>query len=268
MPTALALRLIPEADLPRDQTSGRSAHGLVFDLLRRAHPETAKAIHTANIKPFTVAPMLDGDGTRPHVFPAGIPAWLRVGVLDDDLYRLLLTNDPAGGSVHLGDTPVTMSGWTVSGEGAAFDTGTESYAALCGGNGDIPDSVRLQFITPTAISQGEANLPLPVPAKLWAGYATRWRKFAPAYPLPEDFDEGTGRWLRLSDFHIKPRRWRYHFGKGFQTHTGFTGWTEITLDHRASEPFARAFHALARYSFYCGSGMKTTMGMGQTRVEG
>ena len=271
MPVALAVRLTPIEDLPRDMAVGRSAHGLVFNLLRRANPSLAGEVHLSQIKPLSVAALVDQHGRRPQTFRAGETTWLRVSLLDDRIYRAFLDSIPDGEPFALGTARMEWSGWVVSNGVAPCDPAAASYGELLEGAREGDHTLRLRFLTPTAISQGDADLPLPVPSKLWAGYAARWRAFAPEMPLPDELDEGVERWLRLSDFDLRPARWRYRFvdGKGTDrliTHLGCRGWIEVGLDRKATPAFAQAFRALAAYSFYCGSGMKTTMGMGQTRL--
>ena len=269
MPCALAIRLIPEADLPCELATGRAAHGLAFDLLGRANPLLADRLHAMPVKPFATAPLVDADGRRPPSFAAGRVTWMRLALLEDELYPAILAGDLTGTKLRMGNVPLAWAGWAVADAGAPVEVGAQPYSTLWGDAATGPTLIRLAFRTPTAISQGDADLPLPVPAKLWAGYATRWRTFAPEVQLPNEIDEGLERWLRLSNYEIRPARWRYAFPDGaggtrLYTHLGFLGWIEVTLDRKATRAFAQAARALAAFSFYAGSGMKTTMGMGQT----
>ncbi|MBI3490961.1 MAG: CRISPR system precrRNA processing endoribonuclease RAMP protein Cas6 [Acidobacteria bacterium] len=48
---------------------------------------------------------------------------------------------------------------------------------------------------------------------------------------------------------------------------GFIGTCEYSVGPRAPEDVSRALHLLADFAFFCGVGLKTTMGMGQVLGE-
>jgi len=52
---------------------------------------------------------------------------------------------------------------------------------------------------------------------------------------------------------------------GSYQEVGFTGRCRYELDKNTPEEVAHALNALADFAFYCGTGAKTTMGMGQTK---
>jgi CRISPR-associated endoribonuclease Cas6 len=54
-----------------------------------------------------------------------------------------------------------------------------------------------------------------------------------------------------------------HFN-GYQE-KGFEGQCQLELPAEINADEVKAINALADFSFYCGTGAKTTMGMGQTR---
>ncbi len=45
---------------------------------------------------------------------------------------------------------------------------------------------------------------------------------------------------------------------------GFVGDVQFEIDAQASPEFAMQAHLLADFAFFCGTGRKTTVGMGQT----
>jgi hypothetical protein len=129
--------------------------------------------------------------------------------------------------------------------------------------------IRLRFDSRTAFSQGGRRyLPLPIPELLVNSWASRWNAFAPTALA---FSETTLRTLRanvvLSSAEITTERVAVLSSRI----PGFTGRIGLTLSSNGEvggeqTTVQSAFAALAGYARFAGTGVRTTQGMGQTRL--
>lgn len=176
----------------------------------------------------------------------GIAAWLRELPDEIDLKDAPLAID----SVQLVQ-PVTTYAKLLT--AAAADTGNVSFS----------------FVSPTSFRRKGHHLPLPWPTNVFQSYLRRWNHFA-----RKKVDQVA--FLDWVDQHVIVHRHNIESLKvvaGKQgSVTGFTGAVTYQLDHQASEAsddladFRKLFYALARYSSFCGTGHKTTFGLGETQL--
>ncbi len=153
------------------------------------------------------------------------------------------------------------------------DAGYETYGDLlrCSWEReDLPQQWELKLVTPTAVSVGpDSYMPFPLPRPLVESLWQRWNMLAPN-PLPLDvssIDEFAARYddrLEITRYSLKA------IGTSLFAHdtlpeAGCLGRVTLRrqkLDRAAAETLA----TLMRYSFYCGIGVYTSLGMGQTRI--
>jgi len=134
---------------------------------------------------------------------------------------------------------------------------------------DIPMSsgFSFSFITPTGFRQKGHHLPLPVPRNLFHSYLRRWNDFAPEAFDQDDFLGWIDAVVYVNALDIASSQ--VTVGKSGVV-TGFTGFVEFGIDRKkaiAGNPdFERLLYALIGLAPYCGTGHKTTFGLGQTRA--
>jgi CRISPR-associated endoribonuclease Cas6 len=177
----------------------------------------------------------------------GIAAWLKQ--LPD---YIDLNNAPLSiKSVHLAQPATTYKALLKQGKERASQTN--------------PGSINLSFVSPTSFRRKGHHLPLPWPTNVFHSYLRRWNHFAPTPVDPDDF-------LSWLDQHIIIQRHQLESVKvaaGKQgSVTGFTGAIAYSLDRKAAEQanFHALFYALAQLAPYCGTGHKTTFGLGETQL--
>lgn len=126
-------------------------------------------------------------------------------------------------------------------------------------------SVKLSFLTPTSFRRKGHHFPFPVPNNVFHSYLRRWNDFSGM-----SFDQNM--FLEWVDNHVVVTRHRIESmkvaaGKRGMV-TGFTGAVEFDLpSSKDSNPeFEQLFYALTQLAPYCGTGHKTTFGLGQTRL--
>ncbi|MEB3213074.1 MAG: CRISPR-associated endoribonuclease Cas6 [Leptolyngbyaceae bacterium] len=124
----------------------------------------------------------------------------------------------------------------------------------------------LTFKSPTSFRRKGHHLPLPLPRNVFHSYLRRWNLFS-GQEVPQD------EFLDWVDDHVVIQRHQMESvkvaaGKRGSV-TGFTGAIALGLDRKAKEhpEFCRLFFTLGKLAPYCGTGHKTTFGLGQT-LEG
>lgn len=125
----------------------------------------------------------------------------------------------------------------------------------------------LAFLTPTCFRSKNHHLPLPIPANIFHSYLRRWNDFAPEAFPQEEFLTWIEKVVYITNYDLTCTKVAVA-KQGYVT--GFTGTVEFTVDLRASRhsDFERLLSALIKLAAYCGTGHKTTFGLGQTRPIG
>ena len=242
-----------------------SVHRLFFDLLSQGDEGLAQRLQAAQgVKPYTVS-LLNGKlpqvaGERMVV--AGTTCWARFTTLTEEMYNVL--------------SPVLLDrflrGNTVMLDGIEFkvtDVATEAHESnrlgrlssaeeIWEGASAAPD-ITLRFASPTAFKQRGLNLLFPIPANVFHSYREKWNAFT---PLP--IDEGFVPWVE-QNVAVEAHRLqtRMFWLDEWQVH-GFTGRVRYTVKDQDTRRL-KQLNALADFAFFCGTGQKTTLGMGQTR---
>ena len=159
--------------------------------------------------------------------------------------------------------PFAVAGWTADTEQDGW-AGSSSYAELTMQHTLTPRPpgpwINLRFASPTTFRSGGNHVPLPIPALMLGHWLEKWNAFAPLalHPDVRAFAEEQVVVNRY-DLHTEP----VQFGPA--TIIGFLGQCSLTVKH--DDPYWRRIpHLLAAYSFWCGTGHKTTHGLGQTRA--
>lgn len=121
----------------------------------------------------------------------------------------------------------------------------------------------LTFVTPTAFSQNRLYLPLPVPTLMFRSWLERWNNFAPVYLGGDDLVGYFGEAIALSHHRIQTRSFQVHSSRI----SGFTGSVSLRVLTKADPLLANVAHLLLRYAGFCGTGVKTRLGMGHTSQD-
>jgi CRISPR/Cas system endoribonuclease Cas6 (RAMP superfamily) len=264
---SLLLEIEPTSDAwwERPQAVNKMAYQLLSrmdpTLASELHPDTSGAAPEKNLsdaepkrssetQPFTLAPLI----IRKRLFARFTGLTEHVSTLASEWTHTLRRGEtiPLGASVIPLKSLVHGTPWT----------GQATYAALR--RLPFTDHVSFRFQTSTSIKQGDFHMPLPVPDLLLRSWSRRWNDLCPPSLkfAPEILDRLAGRvgleqgQLKIATRHLK----------GGGKIVGFTG--EATLKALPQFPWNAeervVFTALCAYSFYCGTGAKTTHGLGVT----
>ncbi len=127
------------------------------------------------------------------------------------------------------------------------------------------DTLTLRFVTPTAFRSHDRDILWPDPRLLWQSWARAWNAHAAADvpQIAEDALLACAERILLGPYHLQTRAMRF---KGV-AQTGFVGECAFGLGDLSAEERHLAT-VLAEFAFYAGTGRKTGIGMGQTRVRG
>jgi len=262
---SFVLSLEPTQTAPVGNTLGSSLQALFYRLLQEGDAALARRVHDADaVKPFTVSPL---NGKLPRVAGermavAGMTYWARFTTLTDEVYNAL---NPVllGRFLHSG--AVTLDGVEFKVMDVMTEPREEKRLGRLGSAEEIWEyaaptpSITLRFASPTTFKQRGLNLLFPIPSNVFHSYRERWNAFTP-FAIDDGFIPWVEQSVAVEAHHLQTRMiW---FGE-FQLH-GFTGWTRfIAKDNDATR--LKQLNALADFAFFCGTGQKTTQGMGQTR---
>lgn len=268
---SLALLLRPlrqaEPDKPLPHWWGRAAHRLLLDTLNTSDEQLSEAAHEGSeLRPFTTSTLY---GNYPdHRLDLQGNYLLRFTGLSQAVSTSLIQAVQTGGSLAT-DSIVNMDYLDFKVQAVYCETGTHlladqtTYQELATASllNTEPASyqVDFSFVSPTTFHSRGRQMPFPVPDLVINSLLDRWNAFAPI-AFPEDARRYASECLALSRFDVKSRRVTVAGG----TQAGFIGrvtFSALTYDRY----WMSLMQTLARFSFYSGVGVKTTMGMGQCR---
>ena len=243
---------------------GYYAYALFLDLLRRSNGTVAQELHDIDgLKPFTVSPFegsfrRDQSGFR---VTEGATYWIRFTFLKGDLFAYFLD-----AAMKAGDETLRIDRANLKIQEISTAPGS-SPLCNCQEFEDILSSakperrIRLEFVTPTVFrSGGKRNVLFPEPRMLFNSYVSHWKSYSSVNP-DANLVALAEREARIVSYKFQSQALPF----GTYSETGFEGWCTIEIGEDAPEEAVRELNALADFAFYCGTGAKTTMGMGQTR---
>ena len=142
-----------------------------------------------------------------------------------------------------------------------------TYSSLWSDSSNPESRFTLAFHTPTCFRSKNHHLPLPIPVNIFHSYLRRWNDFSPESFPQEEFLSWIEKVVYITNHDL------YCTKVAVAKHgyvTGFTGNVEFAVDFKASRnsDFERLLTALIKLAAYCGTGHKTTFGLGQTRLIG
>lgn len=120
-------------------------------------------------------------------------------------------------------------------------------------------ALEVEFVSPTTFHAGTVHVPLPHPETVLRSWLQRWNACSSA-SLPRDVYEVEEAHFALSRYKLETRA--VHYGKA--TWIGFRGRCRFRILSE-DEFWLRLCNMLADFAFFCGTGAKTSFGMGQTR---
>ena len=244
MPSSLTLTLAtPGQNLPENCVP--ALHATFFQWLERGDGDAARRVHDqSDPKPYTVSPLTIADDN----------VHFRITLLDDMLL------DPLQRGIEQ-KTEVRIA-WATLAFARLPRIEQRTYAQIAQSARDNP-VVILRFDSPTSFKSNAMHYPLPDPMMVFESYRARWNAFAPeALAISDEW----ANWLRQSVAVARAEIVTQNVQFKDYQQIGFVGVVEYAVVSRAPDREGRGpLNALANYAYFCGTGHKTTQGMGQTR---
>ncbi len=265
---SLILELTPTTSMSIPALPGDHTHAFFLDLVRQTDPSLSARLHDdPHYRPFTVSALSGAQERNTTLFlQTGQIYRLRFTFLDGGpLWHCLSDHFLAVREmkVHLGSADFTLQ--RVLSTAANDPTGWAGYIGWQTLATTVPcNSITIQFASPTAFSLGERNFSLfPEPILVWDSLMRTWNLYAPEVLQIEKqaMREFVKTHVIVSDYDLHTTM--LHFPKYKQK--GFIG--TCTYIVKKSNEYAAHAVALAAFARYAGIGYKTTMGMGQARLE-
>ncbi len=280
MPISIVFLLTPQSELPHEHLS-RQVQAWFLKQIQTISPELSQKLHDGiGPKPYTVSDLSRQPSSAlfHHWFQETNQRAFRITLLDDDLAEFIIDKWLAK------KLQTNMKLWWVDFKIEAYTfnskdhpmAGIFSYADFIQAEKSLNErSVTLDFISPTAFRSEGADIALPIPAHVFRGYCAKWNAFSPEPAKIQDvWYSFASNCIMVSELkNVNTERWIFADGTRGAA-TGFMGKVSFTLlpknlcgDWAAIWPdSARIMQTLAAYSFYCGTGHHTTIGLGQTRL--
>ena len=137
--------------------------------------------------------------------------------------------------------------------------------------------VRMEFISPTAFRNNGLDICVPSSGQIFRSLWEKWNAFCPEPMQIHEFWPQFANDCILIDELTTVNTTHWEFAEGSRgSATGFTGIIGFTLTPKNKvkkdwqqyrDSAATVVQSLAEFSFYCGVGHHTTIGMGQARTK-
>lgn len=265
---------------------GRHVQAWFLREIRRHAPEVADQLHDephnetapSILRPYTLSTLMKGE-YPPREITAGDWCYIRITSLTQELSGLLIDQVLPNllPQNFIGKLEFELESWRNGPPDRALFQ-TDSYASLLSRTKTSSETrVSMEFTSPTTFSQMnksgiDIDYPLPAPDKVFGSYQKHWSAFSGAAIEPE-FGEFLGDCLAINELRIRSERVQFSQKETRRAATGFVGRVRFAiLGNREENRFgadwghySNILRVLALYSFYCGTGSRTTEGLGQTR---
>jgi CRISPR-associated endoribonuclease Cas6 len=270
---SIVLKLVPTRETTVRATMGHQAHAAFLRTVEESDPALADVLHLPNLpaRPFTVSPLLGvGSAHDGQIRLSPDQDYhLRFTVLYPPIFERFMARFLSGEErpvIRLGQAMLLIKE-ILNTPGSHPWAGYSTWAQIAS-EAEPETEVTLEFTSPTAFGFGQKGwgkkvVVLPQPTLVFGSLAKSWNDLAPL-PLQVDrqalqaYAEEHTVVKRMDGVHTQMLRFRR------APQVGFVG--RVTYGLMADNEAARCqLNALADYAFYRGVGMKTAMGMGQTR---
>lgn len=273
---------------------GRAVQQLCLALVQQHDPALSEAAHgISQVKPYAVSGLLRIGTTQAilgHVLPED-RAWIRLVGLRAEIVSALdafVQRNPATIELDHKLWYVEDVAWNPAKHPWA---GRTTYAHLAAAHQQAapPDELWFRFMTPTAFSSADLNIPLPDPVRIFDSLCQRWRALntlPPGWDLPDLLTEFVRYFVPLTEYRAStaplemksPEIGFCSDGVKFSVKRSVS----VSPSMRNNNPdkaalldqlntqrdeLAHALGLLADFAFYSGVGIKTTTGMGMVKVR-
>ncbi|MFN5816989.1 MAG: CRISPR-associated endoribonuclease Cas6 [Pseudanabaena sp.] len=256
----LTLRAIADIELSHNYTT--ALHAWFLHQVRDSDPQLSAYLHDKQSeKAFAISPLNGNLKPIVNSFLAKVDStytWT-ISALSESLCTWLQTwfiNHPKTINLYKGSFAI---------EQIRINQPPTTYNNLWSSSLNLDPRFTLAFLTPTCFRSKNHHLPLPIPANIFHSYLRRWNDFAPEAFPQEEFLAWIEKVVYITNYELNCTKVAVA-KQGYVT--GFTGTVEFAIDLKTSRnsDFEKLLSALIKLANYCGTGHKTTFGLGQTRL--
>jgi len=260
---SVLLKLVAQSEASIVYFMGRHTHALFLGMINSSSPAIARKLHgDTPLRPFTVSSLIgDFNSTGKELaIECNQDYYIRLTFLEDEIYDCFLdaSAKAQGGTYKLDGAVFKVEGLILDRKDSNL-CGHQSYERLISAARAQP-KITMQFFSPSTFrSRGKRNVVFPLPSLVFASYIARWNQYSP-FKLPPSLDKTIAE-IAVASYELSTCSLSYVT----YSETGFMGECHYVLPDSLSSKDAKSINILANFAFYCGTGAKTTMGMGQTR---
>lgn len=236
-------------------------HAWFLDQVRQTNPDLSAYLHDGESeKPFTISRLegkLLNNGRQLQILADCDYRWY-LSALSSRVVKWMVTwLQKLPSIIDLRNAPLKIKSVAIAHQAT-------TYAQLL--EKETKNHLFLNFISPTSFRRKGHHFPLPLPFNVFQSYLRRWNDFSGLPVEQENFLEWVDKNVIIHRHQISTAK--VPAGKRGSV-TGFTGAVEFGLSKDAlSKPqYVNLFYALGQLAPYCGTGHKTTFGLGQTRLD-
>ncbi|WP_017295924.1 CRISPR-associated endoribonuclease Cas6 [Geminocystis herdmanii] len=254
----LEFELIAEKDYHLSLDYSKGLHAWFLDQVRQLSPELSKRLHDyPEEKAFSIS-RLEGNlialKNKIFVKQNSFYSWY-LSIFSCELIQWLkewFNNFPS--HLALYHTPLLINE-------VRFFSPPTTYEKLWQEN--IETNFCFTFLSPTSFRRNNHHYPLPHPPNLFHSYLRRWNQFSHKVFSQDDFGDWIDKFVIIRGYCLESKK--VAGGKKGSV-TGFMGWLELSLGHNYQDypDFTQLYSTLCRFATYCGTGHKTTFGLGHT----
>lgn len=260
----ITLRNPQPASLAVDQ--GRAIAAQFLEWIQKLDPDLSAALHDPDKTPraYTASSLnqLPPSNRGLVLLPAWSQTWFRITSISPQLSIFLVDHllPSLPKSIQIGDALFEV-------QNAVWEAEKYPWAGWLNYNdlirqqllGKVSQRIKMEFSSPTTFHSYGLHMPFMLPALVVRSWLQSWNAFAPL-TFPESILKTLESSLALSVYQLHSRPVRY----GKATLVGGVG--SCTYNILNDDPyFMHVINTLASFAFYCGTGAKTALGMGQTR---
>lgn len=280
---SLLLSLTAESSYPILGPLGRPAQAWFLGQLTRSHAALASRLHDEQgLKPYTVSTLLDE-----YARPLRAGSWLEPGQncllrisslneeLSDALEKKIIRRIQSQLTLYKMDFRVDEI-FKTHGEHKWADESSFPEIAQDTKTVSSDTHIRMEFVSPTAFRNNGLDVCVPSSGQIFRSLWEKWNAFAPEPMQIHEFWPQFANDCILVDELTAVNTTHWEFAEGARgAATGFTGTIGFSLMPKSKvkkdwqqywDGAATVLQSLANFSFYCGVGHHTTIGMGQTRI--
>jgi CRISPR-associated endoribonuclease Cas6 len=273
MPFSILIQAYPKTAAPVPHVQGPSLQGMFLQLIAEIDPALNQRLHEDNrYRPYTLSPLRIGDQDREfdgfrwprhQDIRAGTPCALRVTLLEDAIFptfsRYFL--DHPEPTFRLGEMEFAVTNVLATADAGSPWSDYCPYPELIDRASQTDRRISVQFLSPTSFDIGDVDMPLPIPRLVFQSWRKRFAEFYQVAFLPE-FEALVEQYTGISN--LRRLETQLITVKQNVKLQGFTGRVMYDIARKAPSDLIFQLNLLADYAFFCGTGKRMAVGMGQT----